>query len=174
MTPPPAQGTADPYPKAVEWIRSAPSFHFDIAIGGAKASGDMSRARIGEERVRFRTKSDEWIAIRKPTGIAWYRNGKRDTNEPELADRVYQWVTVFPDPDKSPPATVGTEVVAGEPCDHIRFTNLNSKEAHDVWVSRADNHLVRLKTSFGGSAFPPVELTITRPGAPVTIEEPKS
>jgi hypothetical protein len=143
------------YDKAVEWMRSAPAYHFDVTIGDAKASGDLTRERIGAEKLRFRIGNDEWTAERKLTGVAWFRNGKHDTNEPALADRIYQWMTFFPDPQKSGLQVVGSE---GDTT-HVRFTIVNTKETEDVWI-RSDNHLVRLTTSGAGKAFPAMELNI--------------
>lgn len=142
--------------KAVDWVRSAPGFHFEVTIGDVTASGDLQRARVGEERVRFKAKGEEWAAERHLKGVSWSRNGKPDANEPAYADRIYQWMTLFPDPEKSPLQVVGVEGDAT----HIRFTNLNTNETHDVWVRNADNHLLRLETSGAGTAFPAVEIKI--------------
>ena len=155
-TPSPAAAGEGDYGKAVDWARSAPAFHFEMTIGDVAASGDLERARVGEERLRFKAKAEEWSAERHLKGVSWKRNGKPDSNEPAYADRIYQWMTLFPDPEKSPLQVVGTEGDAT----HIRFTNLNTNETHDVWVRNADNHLVRLKTSGAGTAFPAVEITI--------------
>jgi hypothetical protein len=144
------------YGKAVDWVRTAPSFQFEITLGDVHAAGDLQRANVGEERLRFKAKGEEWSAERHRKGVSWSRNGKPDANEPAYADRIYQWVTLFPDPEKSPLQVVGTEGDAT----HIRFTNLNTNETHDVWVRNADNHLVRLKTSGAGTAFPAVEISI--------------
>jgi hypothetical protein len=144
------------YSKAVDWMRSAPSFHFEMTLGDVTASGHLERARIGAERLRFKAKGEEWSAERHLKGVSWSRNGKPDSNEPAYADRIYQWMTLFPDPEKSPLQVVGVEGDAT----HIRFTNLNTNETHDVWVRNADNHLVRLRTSGAGTAFPAVEITI--------------
>ncbi|HEY4641431.1 MAG TPA: hypothetical protein VII75_08815 [Thermoanaerobaculia bacterium] len=152
LAPLPAQRGEGDY---VEWVRGAPAFKFHITIGNESAEGQLTRARVGEERVQFKVKGDEWTATRSVKGVAWTRNGKPDTNEPAFADRVYQWMTLFPDPAKSKPEVVGTE--GGET--HLRFTNLNTNETNDVWI-RSDNHLARLKTSGAGSAFPAVEITI--------------
>jgi hypothetical protein len=152
----PPQKVGD-YAKAVEWMRSAPGFKFDITIGNLKASGDLARPLLGQERLRVRAKGEEWSAERQRSGVAWSRNGKRETNEPEYADRIYQWMVFFPDPQKTaPPRVVGNE---GDDT-HIRFTTSNTNETEDVWVRRSDNHLVRLKTSGSGSAFPAVEMNI--------------
>lgn len=144
------------YDKAAEWMRSAPGYHFDVAVGDAKASGDLTRQRIGAEKLRFRIGNDEWTAERKLTGVAWFRNGKHDTNEPPLADRIYQWMTFFPDPQKSGLQVVGTE---GDTT-HVRFTIVNTHETEDVWIRSPDDHLVRLTTSGAGRAFPAMELNI--------------
>jgi len=155
-TPLPATRGDGDYSKAVDWVRNAPGFHFEITIGDVSATGDLSRARVGEERVRFKAKGEEWAAERHLKGVSWSRNGKPDANEPAYADRIYQWMTLFPDPQKSPLQVVGTE---GDST-HVRFTNLNTNETHDVWVRSADNRLVRLKTSGAGTAFPAVEIVI--------------
>jgi hypothetical protein len=161
------------YAKAVDLFRTSSALHFDLILGNVKTSGDLVRPKAGQERLRFRADRDEWIAVRRFTGVTWYRNGKRDANEPAYADQVYQWMTFFSDPEKSPPQVVGTETVNGEECSHIRFTNLNTKETDDVWIRAADNQLVRLKTSGSGKAFPPVDLTVSHPSGTITIEEPK-
>ena len=148
------------YGKAVQWMRNAPGYHFDVTIGDVKASGEIARPRAGEEKLRFRVNNDEWTAERRLTGVAWYRNGTHDTNEPPYADRIYQWMTFFPDPEKSAPQVIGSETIGGKECSHIRFTTLNTKETEDVWISRAGNHLVRLTTSGAGKAFPAVEMNI--------------
>lgn len=154
-TPPVAAPSAD-YGKAIDWARSAPSFRFDMTIGDVKASGDLERAHVGEERLRFKAKGEEWSAERHRKGVSWTRNGKAESNEPAYADRIYQWITMVPDPEKSPVQVAGKEGDAT----HFRFMNLNTNETHDAWVRDADNHLVRLKTSGAGTAFPAVEITI--------------
>jgi hypothetical protein len=133
LAPLPAQRGEGDY---VDWVRGAPAFKFHITIGNESAAGQLTRARVGEERVQFKAKGDEWTATRSVKGVAWTRNGK-------------------PDPAKSKPEVAGTE--GGET--HLRFTNLNTNETNDVWI-RSDNHLARLKTSGAGSAFPAVEITI--------------
>jgi hypothetical protein len=143
------------YGKAVDWMRSAHLFRFTITIGDVNATGDLRRARVGEERVRFKANGDEWIAERQKNGVHWTRNGKPEANEPAYADRIYQWITLFPDAAKSKPEIVGSE----NGLTHVRFTNLNTNETNDAWIRR-DNHLARLKTSGAGSAFPAVEITI--------------
>jgi len=150
-----AKTSGGDYRKAVDWVRSAPAFHFEIKLGDVNASGDLARARVGEERVRFKVGGEEWSAERHFRGVSWFRNGKKEANEPPYADRIYQWVTLFPEPPKSSLQVVGKE---GE-ANHVRYTNLNTKETNDLWISNADNHLLRFQTSGGGKAFPPVEIT---------------
>lgn len=154
--PAPDAGSTGDYDKAVAWMRTSPGYHFDMAIGDVKASGELTRPQAGREQLRFRAGSEEWKAERKLTGVTWYRNGTHDANEPPYADRIYQWMTFFPDPQKSNVQVVGTE---GDET-HIRFTTANTNETEDVWIRRADNHLTRLTTSGAGKAFPAVELTI--------------
>src|SRR5213075_1037317 len=64
LAPLPAARGEGNYGKAVDWVRSAPAFHFDITIGDVKASGDLTRARVDEERLQFKAKADEWVAQR--------------------------------------------------------------------------------------------------------------
>lgn len=151
-----AKPSVGDYGKALDWVRSAPAFHFDIKLGDVNASGDLVRARVGEERVRFKAGGEEWSAERNFRGVSWSRNGKKDTNEPPYADRIYQWITLFPEPPKSSLQVVGTEGDAN----HVRYTNLNTKETNDLWIRNADNHLLRFQTSGAGKAFPPVEITL--------------
>jgi len=152
------------YDEAVIAFRSSPGFHFEIAIGSDKASGDLLRPRIGQELMRFKSGGDEWIAARHAGGVAWYRNGKREKNESAFADRVYQWIVMFNDPEKTPPQNSG---------DHIEFKNLNTNENVSVWIAPG-NHLTKLHTTGTGTAFPAVSLEITHDGESAAIQEPKS
>lgn len=143
------------YDKAVVAFRSSPGFHFELTIGKEKASGELTRPRIGQEVLRFKSGSDEWLATRNATGVVWQRNGKPEKNEPAFADAVYQWIVMFNDPQKSPTQITG---------DHLEFKNLNTNETVSVWLT-SHNHITRIHTSGSGSAFPSVDLA---------IEEPKS
>lgn len=146
-----APATPASYDKAVVAFRSSPGFHFELAIGKQKASGDLVRPRIGMETLHFRSGGDEWTATRQPAGVAWQRNGKPEKNEPPFADAVYQWIVMFNDPQKTPPQVAG---------DHLEFKNLNTNESVSVWLT-ASGHLAKIQSSGAGSAFPAVELEIT-------------
>ena len=51
------------------------------------------------------------------------------------------------DPQKKEgsPQLGGTEPISGEPCNHYHFTNANTGEANDVWVSARDGRVVKWK-----------------------------
>ena len=136
----PATGGA--YDEAVLWFRSAPAFRFVIDEAGVHAEGNLTRKTIGMESVRFRANGEEWRATAGPQGVAWERGGKA-ADAPAFGNRLYQRVTLAFDPQKKE----GTAqlVEAG----HYRFTNANTGEVHDVWVTR-DNRISRMKI---GDAF---------------------
>ena len=67
---------------------------------------------------------------------------------PAYGNRLYQRVTLAFDPQKKEGdaqliATDGTS-------NHYRFTNANTGEVHEVWVSAKDGHVERMKI---GDAF---------------------
>jgi len=51
------------------------------------------------------------------------------------------------DPQKKEgsPQLAGTETMSGEPSNHYHFTNANSGDANDVWISRSDGRIVKWK-----------------------------
>lgn len=148
---PPIAKTTGSYDEAMLWLQSAPAFHFVLDEAGVHAEGDLTRRRVGAESVQFRTNGDEWRASAGGRGVAWERRqGSAWTAAaaPPFGNRVYQRVTIAFDPKKKEgaPQLVGTEGGAS----HYRFTNANTGEAHDVWVSDADSRLERVKI---GDAF---------------------
>lgn len=140
---PPTSGT---YQQAMDWLRSASGFHFELTESGVRAEGDMARPTVGAERVRFRADGTEWLAMAKPTGIAWHRkNGAKweKATAPVYGDRVYQRVTLAFDPQKKEGEA---QLAGGDAATNLyRFTNANTGELHEVWVAKRDGAIERMK-----------------------------
>ncbi|MFL6248734.1 MAG: hypothetical protein ACJ74H_22105 [Thermoanaerobaculia bacterium] len=129
--------TAGSYDEAMVWFRSAPAFRFTVDEAGVHAEGELSRKTIGSESIHFRANGEEWRATAGPKGVAWERGGKA-ANAPTYGNRLYQRLTLAFDPQKKEGAAQLVEP------GHYRFTNANTGEVHDVWVT-ADNRLQRMK-----------------------------
>jgi hypothetical protein len=124
--PPPAKT----YDDAVTWFRSTPGFHFVVEEGGVRAEGEVTRARVGAEKVEATVNGGRWSAETSSKGIVWRRGGK-ETEAPQWGNRLYQRVTVAFDPEKRE-----GEAELVEP-GHYRFTDANSGAVHDVWINEA-------------------------------------
>jgi hypothetical protein len=147
-----ARPQTDDYDAALGRFRESRGFRFDIAVGPTHATGEMARPTPGMERVTFQASGARWMAEAKPNGVVWTKDGKPVANEPAWADRIYQWVTIYFDPQKTaPPQPIGS---------HLRFLNQNNGEVNDVWI--ANGEIVRVQTSGAGEAFPPVDLKVSR------------
>jgi hypothetical protein len=120
------------YEAAVERFRISKGFHFTFNGG----EGSLERPRQGMERVRVRTGHDEWVAEVKPVGVVWSKNGKHEMDVPESLQRLFQRVTIFPDPQKK-------EESAQRIGDTFVFTNANGGEHYVVRV--VDGNIVELK-----------------------------
>jgi hypothetical protein len=98
------------------------------------------------ERVRFKGSDGvTWIGEAKAAGVIWSRNGKHEQSPPDITNRVWQRTTMVLDPQKKEggPQLAGTEALAGEMLNHYHFTNANSGEANDVWVSTRDGRITK-------------------------------
>ena len=97
------------------------------------------------ERVQFRASGASWIGEAKHTGVVWSRNGKHEQSPPEITNRVWQRTTMVLDPQKKEgaPQLAGAEPLGGETFNHYHFTNANSGEANDVWVSTKDGRIAK-------------------------------
>lgn len=146
------------YADAITWLGSTRGFHFVLRDGDIRAEGDMVRPTIGAERMRARIGANEWIAAAGPTGVVWYRDGK-PAEPPPSASRIWQRVTIAFDPQKKE----GEAQLAGP--DRYRFTNANSGEVHDVWLSGGRVSRMTIGES--------MELTITKPDAPDDVPLPR-
>jgi hypothetical protein len=129
----------------MDWFRSAPAFSFVLQEAGLDAEGQMHRERIGAERVEFKVGGEEWRATASAEGVTWEKRsaaGWSPAAAPAFGNRVYQRVTLAFDPQKkeSEAQLVGSD----DKVNHYRFTNANTGELHDVWVSRATGHPERM------------------------------
>lgn len=130
------------YEQAIDCFRMSSGFHF--TLDGVR--GEMSRPTPGLERVQFKSADGvTWIGEAKHQGVVWTRNGAHELSPPEIVNRVWQRTTTVLDPQKKErsPQLAGTETISGEPSNHYHFTNANSGEANDVWVSTRDGRVVK-------------------------------
>lgn len=136
------------YDKAMDWLRSVPRFRFVIDEGGVRAEGTMTRPTVGAEKIEFRSNGDEWRAEAGPQGITWQKhkgNAWVAAAAPEYGNHLYQRVTLVFDPMKKEGAA---KLVPGEPAataSLFRFTDANTGNVHEVWVSNAGNHVERIR-----------------------------
>jgi hypothetical protein len=155
---PPARAAEGSYDEALLWFRSTNGFRFTIDESGVHAEGELTRKTIGAESVTFTVNGEQWRATAGEQGVRWERrSGSTWTGAamPAWGNRLYQRVTVVFDPQKRE----GSAQLAGSDgtANHYRFTNANTGEVHEVWVSKAGNHIERMKI---GTAM---ELKITGP-----------
>jgi hypothetical protein len=129
------------YEQAIDCFRMSAGFHF--TLDGVR--GEMSRPTLGLERVQFKKDGVTWTGEAKHQGVVWSRNGAHELSPPDLVNHVWQRTTMVLDPQKKEgsPQLAGTETISGEPCNHYHFTNANSGEANDVWVSTRDGRIVK-------------------------------
>jgi len=113
-------------------------FRFRVASPALTARGTMQRPRIGEERVTI----GEWTADAKPGGIVWTRGGKPAAPTPEL-ERLYQRLTLWLDPQKKEGSPQLVDAKGDR--NHYHFTDMNSGDAYDVFVAKADGRIVDVR-----------------------------
>jgi hypothetical protein len=132
------------YEQAIDCFRMTSGFNF--TLDGVK--GEMSRPTIGMESVHFKAPDGvAWTGEAKHQGVVWSRNGTHEMSPPALTNDVWQRTTMVLDPQKKEgsPQLAGVETMDGEPSNHYHFTNANSGEANDVWVSTRDGRIVKWK-----------------------------
>jgi hypothetical protein len=137
------------YQKAVDCFRIASHLHFVMEEPLVSAEGELTRPRLGLERVQFRASGGEWVGEVKPEGLVWTRDGKHDTNPPAFAERIYQRVATYVDPQKKEGKAqlAGTDLQDGEPYNIYRFTSVATGAASEVWVSMKDGRMLRIKVT---------------------------
>jgi hypothetical protein len=132
------------YEQALDCFRMASRFAFVISDAkGVVAEGEMTRSTPGLERVQFKAGGASWLGEAKHSGVVWSRNGKHEQSPPDITNRVWQRTTTVLDPQKKEgaPQLAGAEPLGGEMFNHYHFTNANSGEANDVWVSTRDGRI---------------------------------
>ncbi|HEX7149868.1 MAG TPA: hypothetical protein VF618_00150 [Thermoanaerobaculia bacterium] len=176
MTPTPATPNVDAsYAGAMQWFRSTKGFHFQLDENGKRAEGELTRATIGAERIRFKADGGEWLGVSRKTGVHWYRkNGSGWAAEkapPELANSVWQRTTLAFDPMKKEGEAQpdGSETIDGVPHNRFRFTNANTGDVHQLTVNTIKGNIAKLKID---SRFTPSTLTISKADEAVNIEDP--
>lgn len=132
------------YEQALDCLRIAAQLRFNVDAAAFSGEGTVTRQTVGAERVELSLKDGQWIAEPKLAGIVWTHDGKKATPSPDL-ERLYQRLTVVLDPQKKEgtPQLTGIEPLAGTNANHFHFTDANSGEAYDVWISVADGHIVQ-------------------------------
>jgi hypothetical protein len=132
------------YEQALDCFRISSGFHFALD----SVRGQMTRSTPGLERVQFKgIDGITWIGEAKHQGVVWSRNGAHDASPPDVVNHVWQRTTMVLDPQKKEgsPQLAGTETISGEPCNHYHFTNANTGESNDVWVSTRDGRIAKWK-----------------------------
>ena len=130
------------YEQALDCFSMSSGFHFTLD----GLHGEMTRPTPGLERVQFKSADGvTWIGEAKHQGVVWSRNGTHDLSPPDVVNHVWQRTTMVLDPQKKEgsPQLAGTESISGEPCNHYHFTNANSGEVNEVWVSTRDGRIVK-------------------------------
>lgn len=125
----------------MRWLSIAPGFHFVLDEGDVHAVGDLKRQTPGRELVQFKANGEEWRAAAGIKGVTWERRDGtswKAADAPAYGNRVYQRVTLAFDPQKK--EGVAQPVEPG----YYRFTNANTSEVHEVWVTD-DNRIRRMK-----------------------------
>jgi hypothetical protein len=132
------------YDAAVECFRMAAHLAFTITdVRQFRAAGEMTRPTPGMETVRFRANNGMWVAETKPGGLLWTHDGKKVPG-PDFAVRIYQRTTLYFDPQKR--EGFAQRMDDDTVLNHYRFTNANTGELHDVWVSPKTGDIVRMRT----------------------------
>jgi len=132
------------YEQAIDCFRISSGFHF--TLDGTK--GELSRPAQGMETLRFKAPDGvAWTGEAKHQGVVWSRNGTHEMSPPDLTNDVWQRTTMVLDPQKKEGSSqlAGVESIAGEPSNRYHFTNANSGEGNDVWVSTRDGRIVKWK-----------------------------
>jgi hypothetical protein len=130
------------YEQALDCFRMSAGFHF--TLDGVR--GEMTRPTPGMERVQFKGADGvTWTGEAKHQGVVWSRNGAHELSPPDVVNHIWQRTTMVLDPQKKErsPQLAGTDTISGEPANHYHFTNANSGDANEVWVSARDGRIVK-------------------------------
>ena len=128
------------YAAAVDCIRIAAVLRFKSSDG----AGDMIRKTPGTERLVVNGNDGEWIGEAKRTGVVWMHNGKAVKDVPQKLEKLWERLTLFPDPQKKE----GTPALSME--GNVRrydFTDANTGDRYSVWVAPDDGHITKLRVN---------------------------
>ncbi|HEX7140640.1 MAG TPA: hypothetical protein VF219_22500 [Vicinamibacterales bacterium] len=128
------------YAAAVDCVRIAAALHFKSSDG----AGDMIRKTPGAERLTLGTSDGQWNAEAKPAGVVWTHDGKPVKDVPRKLEKLWERLTVFPDPQKKE----GAPKLSME--GNVRrydFTDANTGDRYRVWVAPDDGHITKLQVN---------------------------
>jgi len=128
------------YASAVECVRIASALKFKSSDG----DGEMTRPTPGAERLVLHAKDGEWLAESKRSGIVWTHDGQPAKDVPQKLAKLWERLTIFPDPQKkegAPKLSMEGEVRRYD------FTDANTGDRYSVWVSPADGHITKLQVN---------------------------
>jgi hypothetical protein len=128
------------YAAAVDCIRIASALHFKSSDG----AGDMIRKTPGAEVLIVNTGDGEWKGEAKATGIVWTHDGKAVKDVPRKLEKLWERLTVFPDPQKKE----GTPNLSMEgSVRRYDFTDANTGDRYSVWVAPEDGHITKMQVN---------------------------
>jgi hypothetical protein len=110
----------------------------------------MIRKTPGAEVLIVDTGDGEWRAEAKATGIVWTHNGKTVKDIPPKFEKLWERLTVFPDPQKKE----GTPKLSME--GNVRrydFTDANTGDRYTVWVAPEDGHITKMQVNSWSISF---------------------
>ncbi len=128
------------YAAAVDCFRMAAALHFKSSDG----AGDMIRKTLGAERMVLNGSDGEWVAEAQRTGVVWTHNGKPVKDVPQKLAKLWERLTLFPDPQKKegkPALTMEGNVRRYD------FTDANTGNRYSVWVAPDDGHITKLRVN---------------------------
>jgi hypothetical protein len=134
------------YAAAVDCIRMAASLRFHSSEG----DGEMTRRTSGAERLRVHEYDGDWMAEAQRSGIVWTHDGKRMTDVPQKLAKLWERLTIFPDPQKKE----GAPMLSME--GNVRrydFTDANTGDRYRVWVAPDDGHITKLQVNAWSISF---------------------
>jgi hypothetical protein len=122
---------AGSYQSVLDRFRISPGFHFTFNDG----EGSLKRPRQGMEQLRTHVTRGpdrgDWLAEVKPNGVVWTKDGKHTVDVPQSLQRLYQRLTIFPDPQKK-------EGTAQRNGNHFEFTDANGGDRYVITVGPDD------------------------------------
>jgi hypothetical protein len=116
------------YEGTINRFRTSPAFHFTYNDG----TGSLKRPRQGMEELTLDIARGpdrgKWTASVKPNGVIWTKDGKHESDVPLSLQRLFQRLTIFPDPQKK-------EGVAQPTPGGFQFTDANGGDRYALETS---------------------------------------